>query len=471
MKRIVLLLFIGLISFTGINAQTRKSQRIANTNTEEWRYDVICNGSGGSESSYLVLVSVYVTDQRLALEQARKSAIHAILFKGVVGNNMGCSQKNPLVSPQTEDEQADYFDDFFFDSSAYSQFATSPTGVPKEIIKLDDKGKTLRVDYVISVSIDNLRKRLENDNILKTLAVDESMQKPSIIIFPKKEFLIESGFYTIDQNGERVADYAEAMIDNDIRTAIANLEKLLQDRGFQPKNAGAEAESLKRNKVMDEVNTGRDGLDTQVTDLDKMLASAKADIRWEVDWKVNDNGLDRKLNYTVQAFDAYNNKAISTETGEGPSSFSASMPELLKQAITDKMDAFLGKHQSHFQDILDNGRPVVLEFKTFDMDSYAFDSEIEPGLTITDLIIEYVSAKSVSGNFSRQGTQSALTFEDVRIPLTIEIKSRFGDAKPISNTPFTFLTELKKYLMAEFQMDSQLLELGLGKARLTLGAK
>ena len=276
----------ALIFTFSLSAQTNREQNIADRNTAEWRYDAICNGSGGAETNYLIRISVYVPDQRLALEQARKNAVHAVLFKGVTGNNQGCSQKNQLVDYQISSSNIDYFNNFF-NNNSYSRFATSPTGVPTEIVKLDRKN--LRVDFIISVSIASLRSQLEADGILSSLAVDDSAPKPSIIIFPSEVLISDKGWTKKNSRGEDVADFDKAFLDFGVNTAITELEQLLIDRGFQPKSAQQTVNALKEAKVMDELTM------TETSDLDQLLATAKADIRWEVTWKVIDDGFDKQL--------------------------------------------------------------------------------------------------------------------------------------------------------------------------------
>ena len=463
------LVFILAVIFTA-SSQSNRKQKMADQNTEEWRYDAICNGSGGSDSSYLILVSVYVADQRLALEQAKKSAIHAVLFKGIVGNNSGCAQKNPIAGPKLESENSSYFNDFFFDSSLYSKFATSPTGVPKETIKLDPKGKQLRVNFVISVSIDNLRSQLEGDGILSSLAVDESVQKPSITIIPDDNFLKNNNFYSLNSRGEKVADYKLAFESDEVRTAIANLSDLLQRRGYQPINASAQMNSMIASKALDELNTGTEGNDTQVSDVDKLIAQTKADIFWKFSYNLEDDGFDKKLNYTVIALDAYMNTEIATETGEGSTSISASMPEMLKQAISDKMDAFLGKHQTHFKNIVDNGRLVRLEFRTFDGITFSDIVDEEYGDDLFTVIQGYIANRANNGNFTPERTDTQVNINSVSIPLMAISKTRFGE-KEISNNAGEFLREFQKFLRSGLNIESQLLEFGLGRARLTIGAK
>ena len=468
------ILFLFLFSVTTFltYSQNKRKGKIADQNTQEWRYDALCNGNGGSESSYLLKISVYVPDRRLALEQAKKSAVHAVLFKGLPANNDGCAAKVALVNASSESENSEYFKNFFFNNSSYSQFATSPTGVPTKTISLDKKGKQLRVDYIISVNVESLRKKLEGDKIIKSLAVDNSVKKPSIIILPSKNFIISAPnyHYTIDQNGEKIADYAEAFLNPDIRTTIANLESLLIDRGFTPKNAVQYAEAIKKSKTLTEGNTSADGTDTEVSDTDKMLAMSKADIRWDFDYEILDDGMDKQLNYTIQAFDSYSSETWAAVNGVGASSFSASIPELIKQSVTDKMDKFLSQMQFQFQDLVDNGRKIQIEILTYDMDEYPLTMDVGEGDTLTDLVIGFIVARAMDGNFGRDITSSRIKLENVRIPLTIEVKSRFGKAKPISNTAGSFIKEFQKYLQTEMDIPCNYVEVGLGLVRLTVGS-
>ena len=201
-----------------------------------------------------------------------------------------------------------------------------------------------------------------------------------------------------------------------------------------------------------------------------MLAQSGADIRWDFDYTILDDGLDKKLNYTIQAFDSYSSETWAAVDGVGASSFTASIPELIKQSVTDKMDKFLSQMQLQFQDLVDNGRKIQIEVLTFDMDEYPLSMDVGEGDTLTDLVIGFIGARAMDGNFGRKITSSKIELENVRIPLTIEVKSRFGPAKPISNTAGSFIKEFQKYLQTELDIPSNYVEVGLGLVRLTIGS-
>ena len=54
------------LSFQSVVAQTKKEVRTAEERTKNWEYESICAESGGTESSYLVQVTSYVPDLKLA---------------------------------------------------------------------------------------------------------------------------------------------------------------------------------------------------------------------------------------------------------------------------------------------------------------------------------------------------------------------------------------------------------------------
>lgn len=159
---IVLMLFAATtISF----AQAKKK---ADKDTQDWRYDVECV-STGAQGSYLVKVWSYSKKPAVAIEQAKKNAVHGIIFKGFTGAGAGCTQKPLVDDPAAEQANAEFFKDFFADGGKYMKFvAVSSDGMinPEDRIKI---GKEYKIGVVVSVLKDNLRADLENAGIIKKL--------------------------------------------------------------------------------------------------------------------------------------------------------------------------------------------------------------------------------------------------------------------------------------------------------------
>jgi len=161
---ILLLMYMG-ISFLA-NAQAKKK---AEKDTENFRYELQCV-STGAEGSYLVKVWSYSKKPEIAIEQAKKNAVHGIIFKGFTGSGAGCTQKPLTNNPALEEEKEVFFKDFFSDGGKYMKFV-SVTG--NGSIGAADRvkiGKEYKIGVVVSVSKDALRKDLEAAGIIKSLS-------------------------------------------------------------------------------------------------------------------------------------------------------------------------------------------------------------------------------------------------------------------------------------------------------------
>lgn len=133
-------------------------------NTNEWKYDIECAGSG-SQGSYLVRVWSYGKKPSIPSEEMKRNAVHGIIFKGFSGDR-GCTSQKPMVkSPAIMEEKADFFSSFFANGGTCLKYADI-VGTP-EIIKV---GKEYKVGVVVSVSKDALRKDLEGAGVIKGLS-------------------------------------------------------------------------------------------------------------------------------------------------------------------------------------------------------------------------------------------------------------------------------------------------------------
>ena len=86
----LLMMLLLTISFGSI-AQKKEDKR-----TMEWRYEAQCAGVG-SDSDFLIKIYTCTTKKNLPMEQAKKNAVHAVLFKGYPANSeFQCSSQYPM---------------------------------------------------------------------------------------------------------------------------------------------------------------------------------------------------------------------------------------------------------------------------------------------------------------------------------------------------------------------------------------
>jgi hypothetical protein len=150
------------------NAQARKK---ANKDTQQWRYEIECMGTG-VQGTYLIKVWSYSKKPDVAIEQAKKNAVHGIIFKGYAGSKNGCTSQKPLArNPNLEQEQESFFKSFFADGGKYMKFVSFASDAAVgtgDILKVGKK--QYKIGVVVSVKKDELRKDLEIAGIIKGLS-------------------------------------------------------------------------------------------------------------------------------------------------------------------------------------------------------------------------------------------------------------------------------------------------------------
>lgn len=120
------------------------------------------------ENSGSVTIKIWNTKKGkiYSQEQARKDAVHAILYSGVPSNNGCVAQKLLLSTPESIQAFKRIENDFFSKNGEWSKFtreASLSTTLPRQIG--DKKWKV----YQVSISKDLLRKYLEEHKIIKSL--------------------------------------------------------------------------------------------------------------------------------------------------------------------------------------------------------------------------------------------------------------------------------------------------------------
>lgn len=150
-----------------ISSQAFAQQKKADKATASWRYEIECVGIG-QPGTKLIKVWSYSKNATVAITQAKKNAVHGIIFQGYAGGANGCTSQKPLTNdPSLEQQKADFFDPFFAEGGKYMKFvSTSGDGTP-EPMKV---GKEYKVGVVVTVMTDLLRKDLEAAGIIKGLS-------------------------------------------------------------------------------------------------------------------------------------------------------------------------------------------------------------------------------------------------------------------------------------------------------------
>lgn len=290
-------------------------------------------------------------------------------------------------------------------------------------------------------------------------------KKPTLMVLPSDNWCEQRYFMTeFDNQGtkQKVPNYKQAFQeDTELGQVITQLNSLLIRKAFEPKVAEQELKSIEAKTAEDNMTKSvASGAQIYESQLDKLRKRVKMDIIIQLWWKVNK---DKSVSFTLEAIDAYTNKSIAAQTFNAPPSDDV-MPMKLEKAISNSFDPFLGDLQNHFNDMLTNGREILITLKRWDNWDKNFETEIN-GEELTDYINKWMNENTVSKRFNRtEATENLIIFEQVRIPL-YDKNNNPMDARE-------FAKGLQKYLKASpFNYEVKLMQRGLGEAILILGEK
>ncbi|MEY3422592.1 MAG: hypothetical protein RIR48_2912 [Bacteroidota bacterium] len=167
MKRTILIASVILINLIVIfSCRPAKLTDPRTSTSYDYEVAFIRTGVAGTE---LFKVFSYGRSERECIEASKLNAIKAILFKGIPGSGM----QRPMISEAgAEEKYKEYFNEFFKSGGQYLNFVALSTDGSidsRDRIKVQN-GKLLKIGIVVSVQKDNLRKRLQDDKIIKSLS-------------------------------------------------------------------------------------------------------------------------------------------------------------------------------------------------------------------------------------------------------------------------------------------------------------
>jgi hypothetical protein len=294
-------------------------------------------------------------------------------------------------------------------------------------------------------------------------------KKPTLMILPSDNWCEQRIFMTeFDNQGtkQKVPNYKQAFQeDTELGQVISKIGSLMIDRGFPLKDAEQELKAIEARNAEDNMTSSTtSGSSISESPLDKLKNKAKADIVIQIWWKVTKTDNGKVVSFVLEAFDAYTSKRIASSTGNGAPNNTDIVPVLLQNAILANIDPFAAQLQAHFDDLLNNGREILLTVKKWNSWDKNMETEIDDK-EITDYVNEWMQKNTVKGRFTMaDASENIIRFDQVRIPL-FDSNNNAIDARQ-------FAKGLQKYLKAApFNFEVKLMTRGLGEAILVLGEK
>lgn len=303
-----------------------------------------------------------------------------------------------------------------------------------------------------------------------TISLMGQAKLPKLMVVPSDVWCHENGcMETMEVMGEQInyPDYKRAMQTNrDLMAVIGKINTLMAERGFPLQDMSQMLRSIERtNQENSVLRTKTSGASLAESPVDRLRRTARADIILEVDWGINKNGPKRSVTYNLRGLDAYSNKQVAGAEGTGAPSFSAEIPVLIEEAVQNHMDPFTEQLRQHFDDLLENGREVVIELQIPDNgQDLDFESEYG-GKELAEIIDEWMHENTVQHRYSKaDGTENYLLFDQVRIPV-YRPNGMAMDAD-------SFARQLRNFLKAApYNITTKVVNRGLGRCLLVVGEK
>lgn len=150
------LLFVALLSLWGCVSKI--------TTTAFHNYDTECLGKS-MDGSQTLRVWASGRNRANAIEQAKKKAVYDVVFTGINGGSGECNAYPVVDEANARKKYEEYFDLFFADGGAYSQYVTMVNQKKSSIDKFQGDG-TVMFGIIVSVNRSALYQRFVSDNII-----------------------------------------------------------------------------------------------------------------------------------------------------------------------------------------------------------------------------------------------------------------------------------------------------------------
>ena len=105
-----------------------------------------------------------------AVEQAKKNGVRDILFKGITSGRQECNQRPVIFEANAQLKYEDFFNGFFADGGAYTEYITGEDGSDLHISVLKGRSKAgdqATYGVIIRVQRAMLQDRMKSEGILK----------------------------------------------------------------------------------------------------------------------------------------------------------------------------------------------------------------------------------------------------------------------------------------------------------------
>ncbi len=223
-----------------------------------------------------------------------------------------------------------------------------------------------------------------------------------------------------------------------VQIALAKVSEAFKTRGARIADFDQALKEMYENEIIDKSSNNAEDVKTMI------LQKSSADVYIEVQTQVVDHpgrgsGVI-SVNLILNAYQSGTSNVLATKVGKSNPNRTEDIGLLTSNAIDSVADEFLSMMQASFDEIVENGQSVFVQFTANNNSKLNLYSEIN-GKTLEETLTDWIREHAVNESFNTQGaTELKMIFSDVRIPLR-------NPTNPNANyTGGNFSNDILKYL-------------------------
>ena len=195
------------------------------------------------------------------------------------------------------------------------------------------------------------------------------------------------------------------------RQVIAEISGAFADKGFATKDFYANFKSVSQNAAFEE------GVKTDLKS--QIIQNSGADIFVEADVNINKSSEGNSVRVVLKACEASTAKVLASKIGDSGKFYTSDYGKLGAKAVQKAMEGFLTTMQQSFNDMIENGRSIVVNITFDEMSDYDTATEVgEDGFELRDVLELWMEENAYKNYYHIQGTtDKKMIFDEVRIPL------------------------------------------------------
>ncbi|MFK8007441.1 MAG: DUF6175 family protein [Saprospiraceae bacterium] len=254
--------------------------------------------------------------------------------------------------------------------------------------------------------------------------VEEPMEKPlvhpTIMVIP------------FAKENEQLRTVYEQDKNLHLRVAVTKVKEAFEHHYIPTVDFRAKLKQLSNDKSMQIGN--QSSIKQQVVEL------SGADIYVEVESSIIQDESGNSSTVTVTAYDAFSGQVLATDVGTTTRFYTYNFERLTEKAVNGFIKTFMYNIQDKFNQIVEQGRTVVVNIGFDENAALDMDSEMADGELFSDVLEKWFEENAYNNYFHVQGvTATKMILDEVRIPV---INSKNGRSYRVTQ----FAAKLRSFL-------------------------